>query len=141
MQGSAKLAVKVASATTGIPYQDKDFLFLIRSESNLIGGPSAGGILTVAAIAALENWTIRDDVLMTGTINPDGTIGPVGGVAEKAAAAAKAGATTFLYPQGQDTVTSRQLGTTISEYCTQRLRIECHAVTSIEDALPYLTGH
>lgn len=141
MQGSAKLAVKLASVTTGIPYTDKDFLILIKSDSTLIGGPSAGGILTVATIAALEGWAIRPDVLMTGTINPDGTIGPVGGVPEKAAAAAQAGAKTFVYPEGQDDPTLSRRGTTIPQYCQDTLHITCTSVSTIEDATRELTGH
>jgi uncharacterized protein len=44
-------------------------------------------ILLAAELGTSGNAGLKQDVVMTGTINPDGTIGPVGGVPEKAQAA------------------------------------------------------
>ena len=63
----------------------------------------AGGALTVATIAALLNQTVKEGVVMTGTINEDGTIGSVGGVLKKAKAAKEIGAIVVLVPKGQST--------------------------------------
>src|SRR5262249_43492100 len=51
--------------------------------SRPIQGPSASAALTVALLAALRREPLRPEVVMTGTINPDGTIGPVSGVPAK----------------------------------------------------------
>ncbi len=65
-----------------------------------IDGPSAGGLMTVAVMAAVRGDGIRRDATMTGTINPDGRIGPVGGIAQKIEAAAAIGKKLVLIPAG-----------------------------------------
>ena len=110
-KGSARLAVKVASAlvsTDTRPHLDPrtcDFFFVVRTTSPMIGGPSAGAIMTVAVISLLENWTLDNNTVMTGMINPDGSIGPIGGIPYKIDAAHSVGATRFLIPKGQMTYT------------------------------------
>src|SRR5438093_241096 len=97
----APIGARGAAQITGRPLSNYDLFFVIRSGSTQIGGPSAGATLTVGAIAALEGWDVAPDVLMTGTINPDGSVGPVGGIPEKAQAAADAGVKRFLFPLGE----------------------------------------
>lgn len=104
MQGSARLAIDTASAITGKDASNADFLFKVETASITIGGPSAGGAMAVAVAALLEGWTVRDDVVMTGMVNPDGSIGPIGGVLQKLEAADSVGAKRFLVPLGQSTV-------------------------------------
>jgi uncharacterized protein len=144
MQGSARLAVRVASSVTGIPSGDKDIFFVVRSEAPVIGGPSAGGIMTVGTIAALEGWAVNESVMMTGTINPSGDIGPIGGLLEKIEAAEREGATLFLFPEGQENVSrlGEAGGTPVStmDHCA-RLGIACVAVGQVEEAVRYVTGH
>lgn len=101
LQGSTRIAAMVASDVLGIDQKSYDFYYIIEVDSPIIGGPSAGGALTVATIAAINNWQIKPGVVMTGTIDPDGTIGPVGGIPAKLEAAATKNATIFLVPQGQ----------------------------------------
>ena len=61
MQGSARLAVKVASAlvkndeNSDVDPSKFDYFFVVRTSAPVIGGPSAGGIMTVATISLLEN--------------------------------------------------------------------------------------
>lgn len=141
MQGSARLAVRVASQTVGIPWRDHDFFFVIRSNSPLIGGPSAGSTLTMGALATLTGWEVREDVMMTGTINPDGSIGPVGGVAEKAQAARNAGLTRFLFPAAQEVVQYQGGAVNVTQYCKAQLGIECVPVADIIDAVGLMTDH
>jgi len=107
-QASARLAAEVAEEVTGFDMEKHDVFITVRSEAPVIGGPSAGGVIAVALIAALLDLKVDPKVMMTGTINPDGSIGPVGGILEKAEAAAKAGATLFLVPEGQLVVTQQQ---------------------------------
>jgi len=162
MQGSARLAVKVASAlvsTDSRPHLDPgtcDFFFVVRTTSPMIGGPSAGGIMTVAVISLLENWTLDNKTVMTGMINPDGSIGPIGGIPYKIDAAHSVGATRFLIPKGQMTytemVTERQIinGITwentypvtrnVSEYAQTNYNMKVFEIEDINDALLYFTG-
>ncbi|MGQ0536473.1 MAG: S16 family serine protease, partial [Methanobacteriota archaeon] len=115
MQGSARLAWKVAESVTGIATSGYDVFFVVRSESEIIGGPSAGGAMAVGAVVALWNAAHPEDpialnrsVVMTGTVNPGGSIGFVGGIPQKAQAARDAGASVFLIPQGQNNYTEVQ---------------------------------
>ncbi|WP_457591716.1 S16 family serine protease [Geoglobus sp.] len=101
MQGSAQLSALTACDLTGKDFLNYDFFYIIEAKSTIVGGPSAGAVMTIATIAALENLTLRDDVFMTGMIYPDGTIGPVGGIPYKLEAAAESGAKVFLIPKGQ----------------------------------------
>ncbi len=104
MQGSARLAAATASAIAGIDMGRYDFFVTTRAGSPVVGGPSAGAALTVAFTSLLLDVPLRDDVIMTGMVNPDGSVGPVGGILEKAHAAHDAGADLFLIPPGQSIV-------------------------------------
>lgn len=63
-----------------------------------VEGPSAGTALAVMAYALLEGRPMRQDAIMTGTIEEDGSIGGVGGLYEKSRGAARAGASYFITP-------------------------------------------
>ncbi len=63
-----------------------------------IDGPSAGAAFTVMTYALVNNRTMRNDTIMTGTIEDGGDIGAVGGLYEKADSAAKGGAKYFIAP-------------------------------------------
>ena len=133
MQGSARLAVSVASSLTGIDASSYDFFFVIKTDAPIIGGPSAGAVMTVATIAALEGWELDNRTMMTGMINPDGSIGPVGGIKEKIDAAYSVGAKRFLVPKGELI--------DVSKYARRKYGIEVIEVEDINDALYYFTGH
>ncbi len=105
MQGSARLSSIVACDITGTDPEAHDFFYVIYSDSPVIGGPSAGAAMTVATVAALENWTVDPGVVMTGMINPDGSVGAVGGIPAKLNVSARNGAHTFLIPPGQGNIT------------------------------------
>ncbi|MDH7517193.1 MAG: hypothetical protein QHH19_02465 [Candidatus Thermoplasmatota archaeon] len=163
MQGSARLAVKVAGAfvkkdiNCTVNPSSYDFFFVVRTSSPIIGGPSAGAVMTLATIALLENWTIDDKTVMTGMINPDGSIGPIGGIPQKIDASASVGATRFLIPKGQMTYTELVTETTrsngwtqiitrpvtrnVSDYAIQNYGIEVFEVSDIEEAVYYFTGY
>lgn len=108
LQGSARLAAMVASDVLGVDQRKYDFYYIIDISSPIIGGPSAGAALTVATIAAINNWTLEPGVVMTGMINPDESIGPVGGIPYKLEAAAAKNTTLFLIPQGQSKVITKK---------------------------------
>lgn len=157
MQASARLAVQVAGQVLGVDMDKYDVYIQVKSDAPTIGGPSAGGTMTVGIIAALKGWKLRDDVMMTGMINPDGTIGPVGGILEKASAAHSVGATLFLIPEGQRIqmvqqteqtqigplvqVTNKVEPVDVVEYAKERWGLEVKEIKDIYDAVFYFTGH
>lgn len=162
MQGSARLAVKVASALvstdnrTHLNPENYDYFFVVRTTSPMIGGPSAGAIMTIAVVALLENWTLDNRTDMTGMINPDGSIGPIGGIPYKIDAAHSIGATRFLIPKGQMTytetvtetstnngwtqITTHPVTRNVSDYAQTNYGMEVYEVEDINDALLYFTG-
>lgn len=160
MQGSARLAVKVAGAYVrrdNISVDDYDFFFVVRTEAPIIGGPSAGAVMAVATIALLEQWDTNNWTIMTGMINPDGSIGPIGGIPQKIDAAHSVGATRFVIPKGQGTyietvyetidegiwkrIITRQIPKSVAEYAMSNYGMEVVEVEDVNDALVYLTGH
>ena len=160
MQGSARLAVKVASKIVevdNISANEYDFFFVVRTNAPIIGGPSAGAIMTVATVALLENWDISNTTVMTGMINPDGSIGPIGGIQQKIDAANSVGATRFLIPKGQGTYTetvtetvvenrrsktySHPVTKSIADYAMKNYGIEAIEVEDIREVIANFTGH
>jgi len=163
MQGSARLAVKVASTivendkNVNINPSAYDYFFVVRTSSPIIGGPSAGAIMTVATISLLENWDMDNDTIMTGMINPDGSIGPIGGIPQKIDAAYSVGAMHFLIPFGQGTFTemitttenvngwtrivTKQVTRNVADYAMDNYGITVTEVTDVYEALENFTGY
>lgn len=154
MQGSARLAAQVAASQLGLRWQDYDYLVAFQGTSTVIGGPSAGAVMSLALTVALQNlahpdepWQLDPTVAATGTINPDGTIGPVGGIPAKAEGARDAGIRTFLYPAGLDVATTQVAGTfgprtitvDMASHC-QNLGITCRSVTTLREILQAAAG-
>ena len=105
------------------------------SNAYLIGGPSAGGAIAVALIAAVRGVSIIPGIAMTGAIDGNGRILPVGDLPIKIQAAAAAGLSTVLIPVGQARtrdwdlwLLSESLGVTVVE------------VSTIMDAYEKMTG-
>ncbi|MCC7568281.1 MAG: hypothetical protein PHW58_04555 [Candidatus Methanofastidiosa archaeon] len=140
-QASARLAVAVAQTVTGIDVSSYNIYYSILSSAPVVGGPSAGAILTVATIACLNGWDVDPTVMMTGMINPDGTVGPVGGIYEKAEAAHKEGISLFLVPQGQSVVTVDDRVVDLRSYAPEAWGMEVREVLSITEAVTAFTGY
>jgi len=83
-QYSIRTAKYVAEDIANINASDIDLIYSIETNASVIEGQSAGAALTIATIAILENKTLKSDVIITGTINPDGSIGSVGAILAKA---------------------------------------------------------
>ncbi|WP_297475059.1 S16 family serine protease [Thermococcus sp.] len=157
MQASARLAAQVAGQVLGVNMSKYDVFIQVKANAPIIGGPSAGGTMTVGIIAALEGWKINPKVMMTGMINPDGTIGPVGGILEKASAAHEAGVKLFLIPEGQriqyvQETQKKEIGGIIEinsetkrvdvvKYAEERWGLKVVEVKNIYQAVYYFTGH
>jgi len=159
-QQSIQIAKGVAEEISGISADNIDIIYSIDAgEATIIGGPSAGAALTIATIAALQNKTLKENIIITGTIEPDGTIGQVGGILEKATASKDIGATLFLVPYGEgyardvrpvkDCEEERGPGYRI-EHCKityevsetsigEEVGIEVKEVKNIQEALEYFT--
>ncbi|AHL22820.1 S16 family serine protease [Thermococcus nautili] len=157
MQASARLATQVAGRVLGVNMSHYDVFIQVRANTSIIGGPSAGGTMTVGIIAALMGWKVNPNVMMTGMINPDGSIGPVGGILEKAAAAHQAGVKLFLIPEGQriqyvQETQKKEIGGVIEintetkpvdvvKYAEERWGLKVVEVKDIYEAVYYFTGH
>ena len=99
-QATTRYAKDMACEYFSLDCDKYDFFFTIRSDTNIVGGPSAG-----AATAAITAITIMDldhdeQIAVTGSINSGGTIGPVGGVKSKIEAASDQKLSKVLVPQG-----------------------------------------
>ncbi len=153
-QNSIRKATTVAENVTGMDISKFDIIYTIEANASVIGGPSAGAAITLATIAALQNRSIDESVMITGSINHDGTIGPVGGIFEKAVVSKEVGAETILVPLTQSTQVTyktRQYCEKIGwmDFCTTetypvKLDIEKDAgihveeIMTIEDAMGFM---
>jgi uncharacterized protein len=152
-QNSIRIAKAVAQNITKLDLSKIDLIYTIEANASIIEGPSAGAAITIATIAALQNKSVNQSVMITGTINPDGSIGQVGGILAKAKASKDIGATLFLVPKGQGTQVNyvpqekcERIGPLT--YCTitykeesidisEKIGIKVLEVSSIYDALKY----
>lgn len=137
LRASAWMASIVASSVADVDLFDYTIYFDFPGVSD---GPSAGAMKTVALLAIWLGHELSPDVVMTGTINPDGSIGPVGGIKEKIEAAASMGKQRVLIPIGQrldydedgELIDHVELG--------EALGIDVRIVGSIYEAYPLITG-
>lgn len=98
-------AVYEAAWITGHDPWSFDYVVSVRpalSVATYYTGPSLSLAVYTATLAALTGSGIREDAVITGTINPDSTVGFVGYVAEKARGAENYGYKVFVYPALQD---------------------------------------
>lgn len=97
-QFSTRFAQEVACDFLQVNCDRYDFFYTIRTQSSIVGGPSAGAAVAVLTVAALDGQKINQDVAMTGTINSGGVIGPVAGILAKVEAARDEGITKVVIP-------------------------------------------
>ncbi|MGC9310140.1 MAG: hypothetical protein ACP5E4_00255 [Candidatus Aenigmatarchaeota archaeon] len=141
-QASARIAKEVSC---GILYRDcsnYDFFYTIRSDARIVGGPSGGAAMAVATLASLLDLNINNNVLITGTINPDGSIGSVAGILEKARTSGEKG-NTFLIPYGQNEVKTGRASEPIyiTEYAAENWNLTVHEVRNIKEAFEHFTNY
>ena len=78
-QDAANTAVFVAENKTGRQLSSSDIIFSITAPNQIPGvdGPSAGALMTLLTISAIDNNTkLNDSITLTGTIDNEGNIGP-----------------------------------------------------------------
>ena len=105
-QGSARAAAKAAQGYLGADLSGRDVIFSITAPAGgehlpTVDGDSAGAAMAVLLVSELQGRPVSGDVVITGSVLPDGSIGAVGGISEKAEAAGRHGAGVFLVPAGQ----------------------------------------
>lgn len=127
MRASVWLAATTAALTLSRDLSGKVVTF---ETSGYVDGPSAGGMLCLAVMSAIEGRPFPEDFAMTGTIMADGTIGPVGGIAEKLWAASRNGINRVCIPtcarMDENWTDLLDLG--------KELKLEMHQVATVEEA-------
>jgi len=148
-QNSIKKAYVVAGKVTNKNINNYDFTYFSdTTDLTIIGGESAGAAITILTIAALENKTIPEKVIITGAITENGSVTKVGAVAAKAKAVGERGYTTLLVPprQSADILSEKVCDETNSVIvCRQAASSKVAKdfveniveVSSIYEALPY----
>ena len=91
----------VAVATRAVGY-DSRYLSVRLLVPIPLDGPSAGGMFAVGIASALLGDPIRQDVCMSGTIEPDNEIRPVGRLVDKMNACRDLRKTAMIVPDGSD---------------------------------------
>jgi uncharacterized protein len=152
-QSSIRTAKDVAFNYTKKDPNKYDIIYHVNANASVIGGPSAGAALTIVTIAALQNKQLKNDVMITGSINHDGSIGPVGEITGKAKVAKADNSSLFLVPllqskeiTYQDQKYCKNFG--LTEFCTieqiptqvnvqESSGIQVKEVGNIEEALNY----
>ena len=135
-QISTRFAKEVACDYTNRDCDDVNFYYTIRASSSVVGGPSAGAAASVLTSALLNNESLDDKTVITGTINSGGYVGPVGGVNEKIDAAAADDFDTVIVPK-YSTVNGETL---VDESPTINDNIQTRTVTQLSEAYELFTG-
>jgi len=99
-QQSIKYAVSYARAISTSDSTNCDVLvnFGKLPSGEYVDGPSAGAAVAVLSYAVFENLSVRDDTVVTGSLEPGGLVGSVGGLYEKARGSAESGKKYFITP-------------------------------------------
>ncbi|MFH1648998.1 MAG: S16 family serine protease [Candidatus Woesearchaeota archaeon] len=129
-QISVRFANQIACDLSKVDCSKYDFFYTIRSDSAVVGGPSAGSAMAVLTVSLLEGVPLDTKTVMTGTINSGATIGPVGGIPGKVKAAEQAGFTHILIPEFSEANMTNLTKDGIS----------ITKVSTLEDALKIFTG-
>ncbi|MEW5719469.1 MAG: S16 family serine protease, partial [Chloroflexota bacterium] len=138
-RSAAWTATTAAALMLGVDLSAYDIAFDTGAE--LIDGPSASGLMTVAVLAGLLGDDVRADAAMTGTINPDGTIGPVGGVPQKIEGAARDGKKLVVVPiVNRNSVDLKSKKTVDVVEWGRNLGVEVRPVSTVYEAYEILTG-
>ncbi len=99
-QKSATDAVTYAFSRSNKYIDECNVLIKIEGKglTGYVEGPSAGVAFSVLVYAAINNFTIPNDVTFTGSIDKDGNVKKVGGLYEKSKMAGRKGIKYFIIP-------------------------------------------
>ncbi|PIO06524.1 hypothetical protein COT29_00645 [Candidatus Micrarchaeota archaeon CG08_land_8_20_14_0_20_59_11] len=132
-QQSARTASRVAARLAGVDVSAYDLLYKVVANAEIIDGPSGGAVLTVLAYSEFTGRKPRQDLTITGTIEPDGSIGKISGVMEKAKAASAQGIKVFFVPRTQ----SVQDGVDLTTYAPATWGMQVVEISRAEDAMRF----
>ncbi|MBW2984167.1 hypothetical protein KY361_03575 [Candidatus Woesearchaeota archaeon] len=138
-QLSTRFAKEIACDYLDEDCSNFDFFYTIRSESSIVGGPSAGAAITFLTIALLDGIPVDESATVTGTINSGGIIGTVGGLKAKIDAATGAGLKKVLIPKGAILSSGANQTLNLSWY-TDNKSIEVLEASTIDDMIHLFTG-
>ncbi|HMA04527.1 MAG TPA: S16 family serine protease [Methanomicrobiales archaeon] len=156
-QDAANTAVYVAQNRTGVSLAGSDVIFSINAPGQVpaVDGPSAGALMTLLVISAIEKKPLREDVTLTGTIDENGNVGAIGGIPDKARAAKDAGKSLLLLPRANANLVTytqqtrsyygftvvRQIPTTVDAktYVEKNIGVPVQYVNTIDDVLKAAT--
>ncbi|MFT4344150.1 MAG: S16 family serine protease [Candidatus Woesearchaeota archaeon] len=97
-QLSIRFAKDVACRLANVDCSQYDFLYTIRAQSQMVGGPSAGAAVALITYAQLQDLSLKDNIALTGTMNSGRLVGSVGSIQQKINGAAANGISTVLIP-------------------------------------------
>lgn len=152
-QISTRFAKEIACNYVNADCSRFDFIYTIKADSSIIGGPSAGAAIAALTISVLRNLEINEEVTVSGTINSGGLIGPVGELKAKVDAGSEAGIKKILVPKGTALVkednksikngnltkAKENLTINLIEYGKEK-GIEVKEISTIDDVVYELTG-
>lgn len=154
-QDAANTAVSVAENKTGKSLSSSDIIFSIDAKDKIpsVDGPSAGALMTLLTISAIDNIRLNNSITLTGTIDSDGNVGAIGGVLEKSQAAKDGGKVLFLIPRenselviykdeernfhGFTVIESAPENVNTKEYIEKNVGIRTEYVDTIDDLIQY----
>ncbi len=125
-QTSLKDARAYAERFSNRSTKNYDLVVRVASSAKVIGGSSGSAAITVALISLLENFTLRNDTVLSGVLQSDGsgTVAEVSGLETKIGVAEGLGLKRFLVPASQ-----------YASSLAQAKSIQVIAVRSIDDAV------
>lgn len=115
--------------------QPADSKYAISFEDTIIGGPSAGLILTLTIIDTLTQGDLTGGmkIAATGTIDRNGQVGEIGGIEQKVISTSEAGAKVFLVPKGNEAEARKKVKRLKSD-------MEIYGVSNLEEAMKLIAS-
>lgn len=138
-QISTRFAKEMVCNFLDIDCSKYDFFYTIRSDSVIVGGPSAGAAIAALTLSTLEDLDINESITVSGTINSGGLIGPVSGLKPKIDAASQNGIGTVLVPGGRILYTEDNETIDLVDYGEDR-GVIVKEVNTLEDVVLYISG-
>ncbi len=144
-QGSTRFAKEIACHHFKLNCQNYDFIYTIKADSPIIGGPSAGAAIAALTTVALLDLPLDNRTTITATVNSGGIIGPVGGIKEKLEAASRAGMGKVLLARGTVGLPERpEINQSeqqdLRRYALENLSLELVEVMNLDEVILQLTG-
>jgi uncharacterized protein len=129
-QSTLPMLRQYAESYTGKNLDYKDIIIRLETVAETVQGISGSAAIEAGLIAMLDDMKLRNDTVITGSLNPDGTLGPVSALNEKIGVAKSAGIDYFLMPKVECSE--------VNESAAIGIQVTC--VNSISEALARMTA-